>query len=210
MPFREASLALVNIWAEQLADWVIPRFLKKFKDLDGWTPPLGGESGWVVYEEPLSAFVRLGAHDEMPYTVYKALDTRNQSTIQPILSWIQDIKYRRDAGRYGPMTNPHAESTTSGFREDLIKFLAANRLKKVQEIEPNGDCFKDVLEERIYLLPHSVQLGLFMHKLDLNRYGAMDYDTYRSLLAEFGTIVSFTCNTYPQLTDEDSQREQNI
>ena len=86
-------------WAGDMATWMLANWDKRFRDLPGWTAECGmGQNGWVVHELPLTAFTILGAQQEMPFEVYAALDAGNETTIQPLLSWMGDIKARRAAG----------------------------------------------------------------------------------------------------------------
>ena len=99
--------------------------------------------------------------------------------------------------------------TEECFREDLIKFVAANRLKTIREIAPPAPFdYAGLEDEKMYRLPDSVQLGLFMQKVDLNRYGPLPYKAYRSLLAEYSTIQSFVCNTYAQLPQDEEEEQK--
>ena len=76
----ETEHQILDRWASALADWVIPRWDHSIRELDGWRT-VSGMHGGFVRDCSLSVFVLLGAAEEMPFTVYRAFDTRRQSNL---------------------------------------------------------------------------------------------------------------------------------
>jgi hypothetical protein len=83
----------------------------------------------------------------------------------------------------------------AAFREDLIQWLKVNRDKVVGGLALSLATmteFAAISNTQVYKLCPDLQLDMFLLMQDDSRYGAMGYETYRALLAEWETISFFT------------------
>ena len=90
----ETERQLLDRWALALADWAIPRWDLSIREVDGWRT-VSGMHGGFVRDCSLTVFVLLGAAEEMPFSVYRELDSGNEETIEPAVSWLRDLRARR-------------------------------------------------------------------------------------------------------------------
>lgn len=98
VPLLASQKKSVDDWALKLLEWTSPRDCKKINDLEEYDAVAEYHHSVVVSDSPLTAFTIFGPED-IPFSMYKALDAKNKEQVTPLMSWMYDMNVRRSVQR---------------------------------------------------------------------------------------------------------------